>query len=467
MFLKSLRKLRGKVNLRLAFLFTGVFLLSSALLFGLIYLFLSSNLKKEDYRTMSQKLLEMWAGYEAGGIGAIMNTMSMERFLGESRFSFIRVSDRWNNTVFVILPEPWRTLQESRLRRIYSNPPGSLVKIEVGEKVYYVETASLRLADGNKLQVGINVDERMSMLRRFREIFALVMIPFAVMSFAGGAYLAARSLRPLQRLNDTVRTIIETGKVDARIPTLNKPDELDELVRLFNVMLERIESLVEGMRDALDSVAHDLKTPLTRMRGSAEAALRSPDDSGQLQKAVTESLEEADGMLSLLNALMDISEAETGVMRLDLSDIDLAGTVSDMAELYRYIAEEKSIELSVATLASITVRADLTRIRQVIANLLENAVKYTGTGGKILIRISTGENDVTVTVKDSGVGIPKEEITQVFRRHYRGKNSSSYPGLGLGLSVVKAIVEAHRGVVRIVSMPGEGTELSFTLPLPK
>ena len=467
MFLKSLRTIRRKVNLRLAFLFTVVFLLSSTLLFGLIYLFLSSNLKKEDYRTMRQKLLELWAGYEVGGITAIGNKVSAEQFLGESRFSFIRVSDRWNNTMYVIQPESWWSVPASGLERIYSNPSGSLVKIEVGGAVYFVETASLRLADGNMLQVGIKVDERMAMLRRYREIFALVMIPFAVMSFAGGSYLASRSLRPLQRLNDTVRTIIETGKVDARIPTLNKPDELDELGRLFNVMLGRIENLVEGMRDALDSVAHDLRTPLTRMRGTAEAALRSPDDSGQLRKAVAESLEEADGMLSLLNAIMDISEAETGVMRLDLSDIDLAGTVSDMAELYRYIAEEKSIELSVETPAPVTVHADRTRIRQVVANLLENAVRYTGAGGKILIRISPGESDVTVTVKDSGAGILNEEITQVFQRHFRGKNSKSHPGLGLGLSVVKAIVEAHRGLVRIASTPGEGTELSFTLPLPK
>jgi signal transduction histidine kinase len=465
MFLKSLREIRGKVNLRLAFLFTFVFLLSSALLFGLIYLFLSSNLKKDDYRTIHQNLLELWAGYEVDGISAILNTVSVEQFLGERWLSFIRVSDRWNNTVFVILPEPWRTLPGSSLERIYSNPSGSLVRIEVQGIVYYVETASLRLDDGNELQVGMNVAERMSMMRRFREIFALVMIPFTVMSFAGGSYLAARSLRPLQSLNDTVRTVIETGKVDARIPTMNKPDELDELVRLFNRMLERIERLVEGMRDALDSVAHDLKTPLTRMRVSAEAALRSSDDSVQLKKAVTESLEEADGMLSLLNTLMDISEAETGVMRLDLSDIDLTSIVGDMAELYRYIAEEKSIALSVETLAPITVRADLTRIRQVIANILENAIKYTGAGGKILIRISPGERDVTVTVKDSGVGIPKEEITQVWQRHYRGKNSRSYPGVGLGLSVVKAIVEAHRGSVRIASTPGEGTDLSFTLPL--
>jgi len=465
MFLKSFRKIPKKINLRLALLYTLVFILSSALLFGFIYLFFYSTLKKDDYRSIQQKLLELWASYEYGGLQAVKNQVSVEKYLGDRRFALIRVADRYENTLIVILPERWRSLSLESIQEIYSNQDRSVVRVEAGGMLYNIETASLRLADGNLLQVGMNVEARVFALKRFREIFALVLIPFALMSFAGGAALAARALRPLGSLNRTIRTVIETGNIQTRIPATGATGELDGLIRLFNRMLDRVQRLVGGMTDALDSVAHDLKTPLARMKMSAEAALQSPDDTVQLAKAVTDGLEEVEGMRSLLNALLDISEAETGVMRLDLVPVDLSGVVGDMAELYRYLAEEKSITLSVEAPETLVVQADLTRLRQVLANLLDNALKYTGPGGAVLAVVSKDDRYATVGVRDNGVGITPEEHKLVWQRHYRGRSGGSSAGLGLGLGVVKAIVEAHHGFVSITSTQGEGSEFSFSLPL--
>jgi signal transduction histidine kinase len=465
MFSRYLNKIRGRINLRLAALYSIVFILSSMLLFGLIYLFLSSTLKKDDFNSIRYKLLELWASYETGGVQAINRQVSLGKLLGERRVSMVRVADSWNNTLLLIIPETWRSAPEGSLQRIYSGEEGTKIKIEAGGTVYHIETASLLLSDGNRLQVGMNVAERVFVLKRFREIFAVVMVPFILISFLGGAYLAARSLRPLRSLNETVRTIIETKKFEARIPSPGTRDEMEELVLLFNRMLGMIEPLVEGMRNALDNVAHDLRTPLARMRGSAEAALQSPGDHDQLKQAVVESMEEADVMLSLLNTLMDISEAETGVMHLDRKPVDLSMLVDDMAELYRYIAEEKEIEVSTDLPKELSVSADVTRIRQALANLLENAIKYSPSHGEITVRLSSDGTDATVLVKDRGTGIAEEEIERVWERHYRGKNAKGSPGLGLGLSFVKAVVEAHGGTVRVTSTQKEGSEFSFTLPL--
>lgn len=465
MFLKHLGRIKGKINFRLAALYTIVFILSSFLLFGLIYLFLSSALKKEDYNSIRLKLLELWASYEVEGIESLRRQVSLEKLLGDRRFSMVRVADRYNSTLFLVVPEPWTSVTVSRLRQIYTGPAGTIVKISAGGVSYYIETASLRLPDGNLLQVGMNVGDRVSALKRFREIFAFVMIPFALMSFLGGTYLAARSLRPLRSLTSAVRTIIETGKVESRIPPSGTGDELDELVRLFNRMLEKIERLVEGMRDALDSVAHDLRTPMTRLRGSAESALQSPEDKEQLKNALVESMEEADAVLSMLNALMDISEAETGAMRLDRKKVNLTRIIEDIAGLYQYIAEQKAITLSVDAPPDVSVSVDVTKIRQVLANLLENAVKYTPERGEVVIGISSDTTTATIFVKDTGEGIPKGEMERVWERHYRGLHGRSSPGLGLGLSFVKAIVEAHNGSVGVKSKQGEGTEFSFTLPM--
>ncbi len=465
MFSRHLKKIRGRINLRLAALYSIVFILSSLLLFGLIYLFLSSTLKKDDFNSIRFKLLELWASYETGGVQALNRQVSLEKLLGERRVSMVRVADSWNSTLLLIIPETWRSAPEESLQRIYSGEEGTKMRLEVGGTVYHIETASLMLSDGNRLQVGMNVAERVFALKRFREIFAMVMIPFILMSFLGGAYLAARSLRPLRSLNDTVRTIIETGKFEARIQSPGTRDEMEDLVLFFNRMLGMIEPLVEGMRNALDNVAHDLRTPLSRMRGSAEAALRSPNDQHQLKQALAESMEEADVMLSLLNTLMDISEAETGAIHLDLKRVDLSRLVDDMAELYRYIAEEKKIEISADLPKELSVSADVTRIRQALANLLENAIKYSSSKGEITVRLSSDGTYAKVYVKDHGTGIAADEIERVWERHYRGKNAKGSPGLGLGLSFVKAIVEAHGGTVRVTSTEKEGSEFSFTLPL--
>jgi signal transduction histidine kinase len=465
MFLESLKKIPRKINFRLALLYTLVFILSSALLFGIIYFFFSSTLGKDDYRAIQQKLLEMWASYEYGGLPAVGNQVSVEKLWGERRFSLIRVADRFGNTLVVILPEAWKSLHPVSLQGIYSNPDRSVLRVEAGGTLNYIETGSLRLADGNLLQVGMNVEARVFALKRFREIFTLVLFPLALISFAGGAALAARALRPLGSLNRTIRTVIETGKVQTRIPVTGATGELEELVRLFNRMLDRVQRLVEGMTDALDSVAHDLKTPLARMKMSAEAALQTPDDSVQLAKAVADGLEEVEGMRSLLNALLDISEAETGVMRLNLGPVDLSAVAGDMAELYRYLAEENSITLSLEAPASLVVQADLTRIRQVLANLLDNALKYTRPGGAVLVVVKKEDRYATVYIRDNGVGITNEELELVWQRHYRGRSGGSSDGLGLGLGVVKAIVEAHHGYVSVASTYGEGSVFSFSLPL--
>jgi signal transduction histidine kinase len=292
-----------------------------------------------------------------------------------------------------------------------------------------------------------------------------VMIPFTFASFFGGTLLAARSFQPLRSLASAVKKIIETGNIEARITTANSGNELDELVLLFNRMLERIERLVGTMRGAMDSVAHELRTPLTRLRGTAEAALQSSNDPKALTSALAESVEESENILTMLNTLMDISEAETGVMKLDHRRINITSIISDIAELYGYVTEEKELTLSVDIPPELYIKADLTRIRQVIVNLLENAIKYTPHKGQIQINGSTDGHKVTVVVKDTGIGIPESDLNRIWDRHYRGTyGSSNHPGHGLGLSFVKAIVEAHNGSVHVHSRIGHGSEFSFSIP---
>ena len=291
-----------------------------------------------------------------------------------------------------------------------------------------------------------------------------VMIPMILISLAGGAFLAFRALRPIRDLIQTTQSIVNTGKMDARVPIGRTGDELDELTGLFNRMLERIESLIKGMREALDNVAHDLRTPMTRLRGIAETTLQSDQGREHYEEALADCLEESERVLTLLNTLMDISEAETGTMKLSLAPVNISDLIEDTVGLYEYVAEDKNITISVNCAKNIAMTADRNRMRQVLANLVDDAIKYTPSGGSISIDAYHEQDQTVILVKDTGVGIPPEDIPKIWDRLYRGDKSRSQPGLGLGLSLVKAVVEAHKGRIEVHSVPGGGS--AFTLYFP-
>ncbi len=318
-----------------------------------------------------------------------------------------------------------------------------------------------------RLEIGVAPGPWRALLERLR-VGAFALAGSALLlALLGGYYLTRRGLRPVRELATTAREVIRSGDLSRRVPEHKSGDELDEVSALFNRMLARNQRLVLGMREALDNVAHDLRTPLSRLRGAAEVALRA-DDPAAAREALADCIEESDRVLTMLRTLMDISEAETGLMRLERAPVALARLAAEVGELYAHVAEEAGVELVVPASAPddpVTVVADATRLRQAIANLVDNAIKYTPRGGRVTIEVGHEGGDATVRVRDTGEGIAPEALPRIWDRLYRADPSRSQRGLGLGLSLVRAIVNAHGGRVSVESRPGQGS--TFTIVLPK
>ncbi|MFW6214336.1 MAG: ATP-binding protein [Alkalispirochaetaceae bacterium] len=455
-----------RLNFRLALLFSSISILGFLLVFGLTFYSLYVSLAREDYQELQSRLLSYWAQYQTGGAELLREEISVNNLLVGERPFFVRISNQENETLFLSVPTIWEEFPIDELEDRERSDGEGLILLDSPAHDYELEVAGITLGRRYYLQLGLANQNRMRLLALFQRNFLFISLFVLVGGFLVGTVTSARSLRPIQRVNEAARRIVRTGRIEERIPEENSRGEMRELVVYFNRMLERIERLVEAIKESVETVAHDLRTPLTRIRGTAELALREaglPQDSSA-RDALATTVEETDEVLRMLNTLMDITEAESGVLRLNREAVRLRSLLEDVADLYDFVAEEKGVTLAVEGAEGVVIQGDPVRLRQVVANLVDNGIKYTPAGGTVrLLARGVGEA-AEVVVCDTGVGIPREEQERVWDRLYRGAPSPENRGMGLGLSLVRAVVEAHGGSVTLESSPGAGS--SFTIRLP-
>jgi signal transduction histidine kinase len=455
----------GSLNFRLTSVFAVVFLIFTAAVFGVSLYLISSTLRRKTEMEVEAEFLRFWALYQTYHEELLQQEIFQQAFGEEGLFSMVRVASADNETLLFAVPDHWEAPAEERVRRSVEPTQGAVTTITVPESGRVLEVHTYGLHDGRLLQLGADVTSRTEVLRHFRIIFLAVALPLLVVGYLGGLLVSRNALKPIGTLTEAIRRIIETGNTQRRIEPTGTGDELDELVRLFNTMIGKVDGLIQGMRNTLDNVAHDLRTPMTRFRNRAELSLQAPRSDEEYRETIHELLEESEEILTMLNTLMDISEARTGSMQLDTSYVDLGRLAIDMADLYAYSAEEKSLRLGADTDGEVPVEVDLNRMRQVVANLLDNAIKYTDPGGRVDVKVRRDEPWAVLTIRDTGIGIDERDIGSIWNRLYRSERSRTRKGLGLGLSLVKAITEAHEGSVTVISALGRGSAFEVRLPL--
>jgi signal transduction histidine kinase len=447
---------------RIAAWYFGLFALGALIILVVAGLFLSASLARRDQDALTAALIRYTDAYRSGGVSVLDSVVSADRAAASYEPVFVRVV-AGGRTRMLSMPIEWSRFDLGRLA--VPAPGNSTFQRVPHDDDGALEVASARLTDGTVFQVGRTTARRAAMLAQYREAAGVLFGLVIFVGLFGGAMLTTRALRPLRDLTQTINGILQTGRTSERVPVRGTSDPLDALGALINRMLDRIDGLMRAMRSSLDTVAHDLRTPMTRLRGTAEMALQSSRTADEYRDALVECVEEADRVRSLLDALMDLAEAETGAMRLQRDVITLADLVQNAIDLYSELAEEKGLTLTLEAAADVpTITGDRIRIRQAIANLIDNAVKYTPSGGRVTVNVRSAHDGAEVRVIDTGPGIPPEDADRIWERLYRGDASRSQRGLGIGLSLVRAIAEAHGGRATVELAPGAGATFVVWLP---
>ncbi len=453
-------------SLKLSVMYALFFVIASGGLFVVAYYLIGNLVEQREREIVKDRILEYQAWYEEGGIRALKARFD-EQINPAGDIFFVRIVGPLNQVLFVKFPPGFEGLDPRRLGAVQPGKKDFWLSLEGTAEKGSWTVGMAPLPGGLTLQVGKSSARSRELLSYFRTVFIIFMIPILLLGVIGGGMVAFRAMKPIRNLIETVKNILKTGEMSLRVPVRRERGEMDELVGLFNRMLDKNDLLIQAMHNSLDNVAHDLRTPMTRLRGVAEVALQDPENREDCQEALADCMEESERVLTMLNTLMDVAEAETGAMRLEKTLLSVSQMIRDVVDLYEIVAEDQDTTVVVNSPDMLMIHADRTRLLQVLANLLDNALKYGGNGGTVKIDAREEGLNVVVSVSDEGMGIAENEVSRIWERLYRGDASRSKRGLGLGLSFVKAIVHAHGGTVHVDSRLKRGSTFIVKLPRSK
>jgi hypothetical protein len=449
----ALGKLFRTTTFKLTLVYLAVFALFAAFLLGYFALNTRRLITEQITATVDAEITGLSEQYRLGGIRRLVIVVDARaRRPGSSlylvtTFNGEALAGNVNSLAPGILDKPGWT--ETVYRRLDDSEPAE-------HPDHHALVQVFQLPGGFRLLVGRDLDERERLYHIIVDAGRWSIAIVLVLGLAGGLFVTRRVLRRVDAMTETTRTIM-AGDLGRRLPVAGTGDELDRLAENLNVMLERIEGLMRGLQEVSDNIAHDLKTPLTRLRNRTEQALRSTKSEAEYRAALELTLEESDSLIATFNALLMIARAESGLPRDNMSEFDAAEVAHAIGELYEPLAEEKGITLKVEADATAPVTGSRELVSQALANLVDNAIKYAGPEAKtaesaktdgtpeIVVRAANEGDRVLLTVADSGPGIPEADRSRVVERFVRLEQSRSQPGSGLGLSLAAAVARLHGG----------------------
>ena len=437
------RKVFRSSTFRLALIYITFFAVSTLLLLAFIYWSTAGYMTRQTDAAIEADIDVLADRYRLHGLVGLTNLIA-ERIAEDPAHASIYLLTASDFKPVVGNIDRWPEGSEDKEGWLNFSLKGALS----GGDTHWARARSFRLRGGFLLLVGRDMYELEAMRRLIIETLSWGLLITLVLAAIGGATMSRSMVHRIETINQASREIME-GDLARRIPERGTGDDFDELVGNLNTMLDRIQELMESVRRVSDNIAHDLRTPLTRLRSSLEL-FRSAEHHGEDAGALLEqAVAEADALMTTFNALLRIARVETGEIRAGFAPLQLGQLLRDVAEFYEPLCEEKEQRFSITVAGEATINGDRDLLFQAVANLLDNAIKYTPKGGSIHMDLATAAQTAGLSIADSGPGIPAHEREKVLQRFYRLESSRNTPGNGLGLSLVAAVAHLHDAHLRL------------------
>jgi signal transduction histidine kinase len=462
---KMMNRFRKSLAFKLTLMYSLLFTLAFVIVFSAIYYMLGRALSQNSRRELLDDSVEIIEAYGKGNIEALKKYISNEMEGDGPANKFIRVLDLDGHTVLSSAADLWGSLPIPKNSDLDRRRP-VVRTVKIPRRPGHQARAVAFFVGNYIVEEMIPIERDVRLLARLRNAFGLGLLLTFLVAVPSGWFMARRSSRQIRGIDRVARSIAAGADLSRRVPLKGTNDELDHLAKTFNLMVERLEHFLRELNDMMDNTAHDFNTPLSRIRAMAETGLGTTSGE-EIQGTLVQIMDECDRFLSLLNAVMDISQARTGILPLKKEELSANSLLLGVVGLYSGVAEERGIRLNVTSPRDerAVLFADKKRLSQAVSNILDNALKYSSSGDTVAVWTRSESGLTEIGVADSGSGIPEEEIPRIFERFYRLDTSRSTSGRGIGLSLAKAYVEAHGGTITVKSQPGKGSTFCIRIPV--
>jgi len=457
---------RHSLALRLTLWYAVIFTVSSCIAFFIFYTLITSIIRDRTDQELMGQARRFATILSSEGAEEVTKAMAIEAQAAGVRKVFFRLLYPDGQAFSSSNMTYWKniTVNVNAIKQLLQGTNYVVETIVIPDRRQKVRVFYAMLGPGIAIQVGESMEGYSRFLDAFEIILIFTMVFLLILAAGVGWFMAKRAVSGVEAVTRTARRI-SAGVLEERVPVKDSSDEIDLLARTFNEMLDRIQVLVREVKEMTDNIAHDLKSPIARIRGAAEVTLTTSHSVGEYENMAASTIEECDRLLDMINTMLMISKTEAGVDKPTFEGIDISALLRDTCELFAPSAEDKGLTLRCDDPQAIIIKGDVHMIQRMLSNLLDNAIKYTSSGGKVDVAVSqsfTGE--VSVSIIDTGDGILPDELPHIFERFYRGDRSRSTLGIGLGLSLSRAIAHAHGGDITVTSVFGKGSTFTVTLP---
>jgi heavy metal sensor kinase len=445
--------------------YAGIFTVSSCIAFLLFYTLITSLILQRTDQELLGQVSRFSILISSEGTEAVKDSAIIESEAAGVKEVFFRLLSVNGQVFSSSNMSYWKDIDidETAIKALLPENKPVFQTIAIAGRSEKVRILYAVLSPSIILQVGVAMESYSRFLDAFQRIFVTTMTFLIVLAAGVGWFMARRAVSGVEAITRTAQKI-SGGSLEQRVPVKTRGDEIDQLANTFNQMLDRIQALLTEIKEMSDNMAHDLRSPITRIRGIAEVTLTSGKTPGEYEGMAASTIEECDRLLDMINTMLMISKTESGVDKISGRDVDLTGIVRQACELFEPTAEDKKVNLSCNVPDRAHLTGDTPMIQRMLSNLLDNAIKYTPSGGIVNIAVTESKTRVVVALKDTGIGISQADLPRIFERFYRCDQSRSQAGIGLGLSLARAIARAHGGDITVISTPNQGSTFTVTLP---